>query len=237
MINESTWASVHERMRPTFLCRVITQDGTSCAEMVSPVNIPVESPRVVYELEQQEPAQYFGRITYWSFTYGFIRLKDGTQVYIHQSDCADTLFVGALMRFDLEHTTEHDKFRAVNCTLVSMLPPDIYVIGDTPVIPTLGNSLHDLKSMGCSLPLGTIGSDCIRPFGRYIFVRKSIKSPVPPTPVSTSHDTTASECAMTSSEIDMEPGEIGSSVDDCDANRCESRFDRTRQRDVSSDED
>ena len=129
MINESTWASVHERMRPTFLCRVITQDGTSCAEMVSPVNIPVESPRVVYELEQQEPAQYFGRITYWSFTYGFIRLKDGTNVYIHQSDCADTLSVGALRTHARQRTAPSHRSKRYTRDHIAATACELHTLG------------------------------------------------------------------------------------------------------------
>ena len=174
MISDRVWAMARERMTPTFLCRLVQQDGIAYAEMVSPVNIPVESPRTVYELKRHGYLQYFGRITFWSFTYGFIQLLDGTQVYIHQSDCSEPLDVDTLLRFDLEHTAVHDRFKAYNCTVVDTVP-HMYIIGDTPVLPTLGNSLHDLRAMGCTFSLGTFGPNCIRPYGRYIFVRELVE--------------------------------------------------------------
>ena len=70
---------------------------------------------------------------------GFIRLKDGTETYVHQSVCTEPLFMGALCRFDLEHSAQHDRFSAHNCTVVDTMPHTIYVIGDTPVLSSSSN--------------------------------------------------------------------------------------------------
>ena len=245
MISDEVWARARERMRPIFLCRLVQQDGIACAEMVSPVSIPVESPRTVYELKRHENLHYFGRIAFWSFTYGFIQLLDGTRVYIHQSDCSEALDVGTLLRFELEHVAAHDRFKAYNCTVIDIVP-HVYIVGETPVLPTLGNSLHDLRAMGCNFPLGTCDQHCIRPYGRYIFVRdlveckKTASSPsqadslgkqTPTRPSSTS------ECASSENENVTEPGEIVSDVVVSEPVGTAGRFERKRCRDDSSDED
>ena len=73
---------------------------------------------------------------------GFIRLKDGTETYVHQSVCTEPLFMGALCRLEIrfgEHSAQHDRFSAHNCTVVDTMPHTIYVIGDTPVLSSSSN--------------------------------------------------------------------------------------------------
>lgn len=241
MTSKEVWGLVKKRMQPTFLCRMIVHDGVTCAEMVSPVNVPVESHRTIYELERHLELRYFGRISFWSYTYGFIKMEDGTQVYVHQMDCKDGLQVDTLLQFDLDFVWEYGRWRAYNCVVVAHVP-HIYDIGDTHVIPTLGNSLHDLRSMGCHLPLGTIGGDCIRPHGRYIFVRDKFAGKQSP-PTEQTLNEQPSTCPSSTSEYstcgcgnDLEPGEIMPPGAD-DSSEHIGRFDRKRRHSDSDDED
>ena len=242
--------AMEDRMRPTYLCRIVVQDGTDCAEMVSPVQLPVETHRTVYsltKLEASKETRQYGVVDWWNHTYGFIATSavDG-KVYVHQSDCKQPLATNMIVSFDMEFSEQHKKHRAINC-IVTEFPPLRFSLVDMDVLPIRGDSLHDLRAMGCNLPLSNIGNNCIRPMGRYIFVRQHMDESGSVTADSDATDGLKQEeiDAAHSKEgdpvPDAEEGEITSdeskSVTESNPNRFSRKRNRNDSEEDSSDEE